>query len=382
LRSHPTELEFSRITADTLMIEGYLLYKGPDGVKEWNRRRKAGEPAPRLSHLDLHNADLHNAHLGGIDLQGANLSGANLVGANLSDAVLHGARLPHANLGRAYLHGARFGGLFGADLGRARLIQADLRRADLYRVILSGATLRDADLSGADLRGSRLDGADLSRAKLRALIENAESFLNESLAKAILAKEDPREWKFAILALVQALELTLKEMLRREHWTLVFQSVDKPTMTVSFEGALSRLTNIVKVPFAADDIATARTAIALRNQVTHSDVHFEEQQVKVVFTRLLGFAQHCFAIYFGKPLQEVVSRPVWDAGKEKGSDPIVFGTIFDMIHMSDFNGDQTLTKVFLSPEVTARQRTLLVGWLDRSSHTLMLEVIGVFQDTF
>jgi hypothetical protein len=144
------------------------------------------------------------------------------------------------------------------------------------------------------------------------LIENAESFLNEPLAKAILAKEDPREWKFAILALVQALELTLKEMLRREHWTLVFQSVDKPTMTVSFEGALSRLTNIVKVPFAADDIATARTATALRNQVTHSDVHFEEQQVKVVFTRLLGFAQHCFAIYLGKPLQEVVSRPVWD----------------------------------------------------------------------
>jgi hypothetical protein len=60
----------------------------------------------------------------------------------------------------------------------------------------------------------------------------------------------------------------------------------------------------------------------------------------------------------------------------------VFGTIFDMTHMSDFNSDQTLTKVFLSPEVTARQRTLLVGWLDRSSHTLMLEVIGVFQDTF
>jgi hypothetical protein len=50
--------------------------------------------------------------------------------------------------------------------------------------------------------------------------------------------------------------------------------------------------------------------------------------------------------------------------------------------MSDFNGDQILTKVFLSPGVTARQRTLLVGWLDRSSRTLMLEVIGVFQDTF
>jgi hypothetical protein len=56
----------------------------------------------------------------------------------------------------------------------------------------------------------------------------------------------------------------------------------------------------------------------------------------------------------------------------------VFGTTFDATHMSDFNGDQALTKVFLSPEVTARQQTLLVGWLDGSKRTLMLEVIGVF----
>ena len=60
----------------------------------------------------------------------------------------------------------------------------------------------------------------------------------------------------------------------------------------------------------------------------------------------------------------------------------MFGTILDATHMSDFNGDQTLTKVFLSPEVTTRQRTFLVGWLDSSSRALMLEVSGVFQDTF
>jgi hypothetical protein len=58
----------------------------------------------------------------------------------------------------------------------------------------------------------------------------------------------------------------------------------------------------------------------------------------------------------------------------------VFGTIFDATHMSDFNDDQTLTKVLLSPEATARQRTFLVVWLDRSSRALMLEVSGVFQD--
>jgi hypothetical protein len=71
------------------------------------------------------------------------------------------------------------------------------------------------------------------------LLENAESFVSESISNAIAAENDPRQWKFAILAVVQAIELVLKEMRRREHWTLVFQSVDKPKLTVSLEQAMS-----------------------------------------------------------------------------------------------------------------------------------------------
>src|ERR671924_517895 len=43
---------------------------------------------------------------------------------------------------------------------------------------------------------------------------------------------------------------------------------------------------------------------------------------------------------------------IWEELREKTlPNPIVFGTTFDATHMSDFNGDQALTKVFLSPEV-------------------------------
>ena len=46
------------------------------------------------------------------------------------------------------------------------------------------------------------------------LIENSHNFLNESLAQAIIAEENPEYWKYAILHLVQAIELSLKERLK------------------------------------------------------------------------------------------------------------------------------------------------------------------------
>ncbi|HKU75805.1 MAG TPA: hypothetical protein VJR02_17985 [Pyrinomonadaceae bacterium] len=143
------------------------------------------------------------------------------------------------------------------------------------------------------------------------LIENAESFINESLSKTILAEKDPPQWKYAILNLVHAIELSLKEILRREHWVLIYQSVDKPNHTVSLEGALQRLTGIAKISFDKDDIAAVSTAISLRNQIIHFEFSFQETQAKVVFAKLLGFLQHCFSKHLGKGLHEVVREQLW-----------------------------------------------------------------------
>lgn len=51
--------------------------------------------------------------------------------------------------------------LHGADLQRARLMEAQLQNADL-----SGANLREVDLWGADLNHANLRNADLSDARL------------------------------------------------------------------------------------------------------------------------------------------------------------------------------------------------------------------------
>jgi HEPN domain-containing protein len=49
------------------------------------------------------------------------------------------------------------------------------------------------------------------------LLENAYDFLNEALRSAERAGQDPQAWKFAVLHVVQAIELLLKARLQAEH---------------------------------------------------------------------------------------------------------------------------------------------------------------------
>ena len=58
------------------------------------------------------------------------------------------------------------------------------------------------------------------------LLENSHSFIAEAAQKAVEATNEPHNWKFAILNLVQAIELSLKEMLRREHPILIYKNID------------------------------------------------------------------------------------------------------------------------------------------------------------
>jgi uncharacterized protein YjbI with pentapeptide repeats len=131
---------------------------GPDGIREWNRRRERDEEIP-----SLRGADLSVAHVIEADLRGAVLSLADLSGADLSLADLSLADLSKADLSGADLSGAD---LSGADLSGAVLIEADLSGAVLIEADLSGAVLRVAGLRVANLRGANLSGANLREADL------------------------------------------------------------------------------------------------------------------------------------------------------------------------------------------------------------------------
>jgi len=111
------------------------------------------------------------------------------------------------------------------------------------------------------------------------LLDNAYDSLNASLERAELSVVDPRAWKLAIFLLVHALELLMKERLRRDHRLLVFSNVDKPSHTVSMEVALSRL-QAVGVAIEAADASAIRQAIEWRDKIAHYEFELVTEELE------------------------------------------------------------------------------------------------------
>lgn len=123
------------------------------------------------------------------------------------------------------------------------------------------------------------------------LMENAYDFLNESLRNASLADDDPRKWKFAVINAAQAIELLLKERLRREHSLLVYTQVDKPRHTVAIDLALQRLESC-GVELDEEDIARVRRAKDIRNNLIHFSSNLTWQQLEHSYIDLFELLTH------------------------------------------------------------------------------------------
>jgi hypothetical protein len=121
------------------------------------------------------------------------------------------------------------------------------------------------------------------------LLENSISFFMESVTKAVQAETDDDKWKFAILLLVQAIETSLKERLRRTHDIFVFSNIDKPRHTVDLGLAIERLEKISKINLKQVDLKCIKTASELRNQIVHFEFDLSVEQIKSNFVSLVGF---------------------------------------------------------------------------------------------
>ena len=123
-----------------------MLRRGPEGVADWNQRRRNGEQVP----------DLSNVRLDAINLSGANLSGANLSRAKLNSAILALADLRHANLSDS--------DLMNANLQNARLDHAILSSAWLHEAVLDHASLIKTNSLDAQLKGTSLKNVEAREA--------------------------------------------------------------------------------------------------------------------------------------------------------------------------------------------------------------------------
>jgi hypothetical protein len=123
------------------------------------------------------------------------------------------------------------------------------------------------------------------------LLENSHAFLREAVKKVLEATAEIRHWQFAILNLVQSLELSLKAALRAIHPVLVYEDIDSPKNTVNLRQALHRLENpkIGGLTFSERDKKRIQHAIKVRNEITHSDFALTGEYAAANFFEVFGF---------------------------------------------------------------------------------------------
>ena len=121
------------------------------------------------------------------------------------------------------------------------------------------------------------------------LLENSHAFLREAAAKAVAARTDVRQWQFAILNLVQALELSLKAALKAIHPAFIFENIDAPRNTVTPMVALRRLATVGGLAVSDKDARKIQRAIDVRNKVTHSDFVLKSEYASATFCEVFAF---------------------------------------------------------------------------------------------
>lgn len=128
------------------------------------------------------------------------------------------------------------------------------------------------------------------------LFENSLDFLKRAMR---YAQDDAERanWKYALLHLVSGLELLMKELLRREHWSLLFQNIDEASeekltkgnfKSVDAETAIKRLESIVGFALFDAEKPDLRRLRDLRNRVQHFDMDIKLQQLQAHVARGLA----------------------------------------------------------------------------------------------
>lgn len=141
--------------------------------------------------------------------------------------------------------------------------------------------------------------------------ESAIDSVRRSLIHANNAQHDHREWKYALLTLVHAVELMLKAGLEKEHPILIYEDVDSKKKTVGPKRALARLIEISKIQFLTKDQRYIETVVDIRNQVAHHEVDLNVQQIRAQFFHLMVWLNDFHHRIFSAPLSNMDMEGAW-----------------------------------------------------------------------
>jgi len=145
------------------------------------------------------------------------------------------------------------------------------------------------------------------------LEENAYNFLNESLRQYRKTSRNLNAWPFALLHIVQALELMLKQVLQAVHPILIYADIDQRKSnrnTVSLEQALHRLENL-GVPIEEKERINIRRAALRRNLVVHYEVEFNRLEWKKIYAQLFEFVHFFHHKHLKTEIHSHITRENW-----------------------------------------------------------------------
>lgn len=127
------------------------------------------------------------------------------------------------------------------------------------------------------------------------LIENGIDFVTSGV-EHILKDKSPYLLKYAVLHLSAGTELLLKEALKNEHWSLIFESPNNAKYellksgefkSVDFETLLTRLTNICEIELSEKETSILRQLKKLRNKIEHFEFNENQKAIKSLSSKVL-----------------------------------------------------------------------------------------------
>lgn len=143
------------------------------------------------------------------------------------------------------------------------------------------------------------------------LLENASLFVNEAIRNARRAKRVPYYWSFAILHLVQGLELLMKHVLQLQHPLFIYEDIDNPKNTAGIALCLSRLKSVARIQVDEKEERAIKRASLQRNKIVHHEHDLNPDYYRSVFIGLFEFIHYFYAKHLQGELHDRIDPKLW-----------------------------------------------------------------------
>lgn len=147
------------------------------------------------------------------------------------------------------------------------------------------------------------------------LLENGIDFIRSGIENHFSEDDSaPSARKYAVLHLFSGVLLILKERLRREHPSLIFEKVedagDDDRPTVSLSTALARLKSCAQIVIAQKDATVLEKVRRVRNRLEHYRVELNLNQAQSIAGQLCEFVYFFLKDHLGEDLERHLSTNV------------------------------------------------------------------------